>query len=436
MFYPKHTNYNLLTSYKAPWCGHCKKLAPTLDAMASYISGKFAIGKIDCTVQTTLCKDPKFNVRGYPTLKIYKDGNFYDYSGKRDADSMIGFMEKMSMPSVKLIHSHEEIGKTDDSNVVFLAFDFKAKEIQIQNEKGKKNADVTSVERYIASTNFLQIYGQTARILQSSTTFALLHPSKFAEVSKFFENNIPMNVKKNQPFLLRIEKGTRPMVYDKDEFTSENVMEWVKEYTMPLVTKLEGHNFRTVSALGKPLVIGIINDNEENKQEEQESSSSFRQELLNLAQDGPSNIIQKYKFTQMNGKKFHSFLSQFNITTDSKIPQAIVVNVSNRTFYQNDTYDTVHDLLVAIEKGDIQEQNQQENGGSGMLQKIRFWFVSNMPMSLALLVLSLLVIALIFATVMGDDEEEDNESAARMKAQKQLGEIRREKIKRKTMKED
>ena len=432
--------------------------------MASYISGKFAIGKIDCTVQTTLCKDPKFNIKGYPTLKIYKDGNIYDYSGKRDADSMIGFMEKMSMPSVQLIDSHQDFVKTvllkddgnvddhDDTSVVFLAFDSKAKQIQIQHETGKKNAEVTSVERYIASTNFLQIYGQTARILQSSTTFALLHPSKFAEVSKFLESsgsssssssssssgsNIPINVKKNQPFLLRIEKGTRPMIYDKDEFTSENVMEWVKEHTMPLVMKLEGHNFRTVSALGKPLVIGIINNDENNINEE--LSLSFRQELLNLAQDGPSDIIQKYKFTQMNGKKFHSFLSQFNITTDSRIPQAIVVNVSNRTFYQNDTYETVHELLVAIEKGEIQEQNQQENGGLGMLQKIRFWFVSNMPISLVIVVLSILVIALIFATVMGDDEDEENESAAvtaRVKAQKQLAEIRKEKIKRKTMKED
>ena len=75
--------------YLAPWCGHCKKLAPTLDAMASYITGKFAIGKIDCTVETSICKSQQFNIRGYPTLKIYKDGTFFDYPSKRDADSMI-----------------------------------------------------------------------------------------------------------------------------------------------------------------------------------------------------------------------------------------------------------------------------------------------------------------------------------------------------------
>merc|ERR1719491_2403242 len=38
-----------MLKFYAPWCGHCKKLAPTLNSMAPYLSGKLAIGKIDCT---------------------------------------------------------------------------------------------------------------------------------------------------------------------------------------------------------------------------------------------------------------------------------------------------------------------------------------------------------------------------------------------------
>ena len=76
---------SIFRSWTAPWCGHCKQMAPTLDKMAPYISGKMAIGKIDCTTEKNLCK--KHGIRGYPTLKIYRDGDFFDYPGRRDADS-------------------------------------------------------------------------------------------------------------------------------------------------------------------------------------------------------------------------------------------------------------------------------------------------------------------------------------------------------------
>lgn len=68
-------------------CGHCKSLAPVLDKVAPHLAGKMAIGKIDCTVEKSLCK--KFNVRGYPTLKYYRDGTFEDYPLGRDADSIM-----------------------------------------------------------------------------------------------------------------------------------------------------------------------------------------------------------------------------------------------------------------------------------------------------------------------------------------------------------
>ena len=46
-----------------------------------------AIGKVDCTSEKTLCK--RFGVRGYPTLKYYRDGGYHDYEMGRDADSIM-----------------------------------------------------------------------------------------------------------------------------------------------------------------------------------------------------------------------------------------------------------------------------------------------------------------------------------------------------------
>ena len=48
----------------APWCGHCKRLAPIWDKLAEdYIKDEkdVVIGKVDCTKETSLCSCKSFN---------------------------------------------------------------------------------------------------------------------------------------------------------------------------------------------------------------------------------------------------------------------------------------------------------------------------------------------------------------------------------------
>jgi len=60
-----------LIKFFAPWCGHCKRLAPTWIELASKAE-KFNVGEVDCTAQKDLCG--RFNVRGYPTIKFIANG--------------------------------------------------------------------------------------------------------------------------------------------------------------------------------------------------------------------------------------------------------------------------------------------------------------------------------------------------------------------------
>lgn len=81
----------------APWCGHCKRLAPTWDELAEEYNeakdgNKVIIAKVDCTVDTSLCADQ--GITGYPTLKFFKEGSKegVKYRGPRDLISLEAFI--------------------------------------------------------------------------------------------------------------------------------------------------------------------------------------------------------------------------------------------------------------------------------------------------------------------------------------------------------
>lgn len=79
--------------FYAPWCGHCKSLAPTWEKTASELKGKVNIAKVDCTTDGFVCQ--LFGVRGYPTLKFFKgDGLVRDYSGVREVSDFSDFAKK------------------------------------------------------------------------------------------------------------------------------------------------------------------------------------------------------------------------------------------------------------------------------------------------------------------------------------------------------
>ncbi|MFZ2237070.1 MAG: thioredoxin TrxA [Dokdonella sp.] len=62
----------VLVDFWAEWCGPCKMIAPILDDLAASYEGRLKIAKINIDQNQ---KTPRnYNVRGIPTLMIFKDG--------------------------------------------------------------------------------------------------------------------------------------------------------------------------------------------------------------------------------------------------------------------------------------------------------------------------------------------------------------------------
>jgi protein disulfide isomerase len=103
------TNKDVLVKYYAPWCGHCKKLAPIWDELAESVKDmdNLVIAKFDATLNEV----DGLAIRGYPTLKWYPKGDKsgQDYDGGRELPDFVKFLAESSDVYKATKSSHDEL---------------------------------------------------------------------------------------------------------------------------------------------------------------------------------------------------------------------------------------------------------------------------------------------------------------------------------------
>ncbi|MBV8819945.1 MAG: thioredoxin [Acidobacteriaceae bacterium] len=84
----------VLVDFWAEWCGPCRMMTPTIDAIANDFAGRVKVGKVN--VEEAGATSERYRVRNIPTLLLFKDGKV--------VESQVGAVGKPAL--LKLLEKH------------------------------------------------------------------------------------------------------------------------------------------------------------------------------------------------------------------------------------------------------------------------------------------------------------------------------------------
>jgi len=296
---------HVFVKFYAPWCGHCKKLAPVWIQLAQEMRGKLNIAEIDCESNAAICRSE--GVTGFPMLFYYgqRGHGKTEYTSNRKLESLKVFSEKISGPAVQ--------------SITYEQFD-------------------TEVAKHAALFLFLHPEGDTAslhRVLQASRALFGTPPVYASTSSSFYER---FNLNPASSVVLSLKDFDRAVpagIYHLGDNVAlkkevEDLSSWLVRNRLPMSMQLDSDTFQDIMfAPHKPLVV----------------ITAAPQLKLVGAADRVRTVAQHWKdrqgsddvvFTWMDSDKWASWLkSMYGIKADNQA-HVVVTNHSRLVYYDTD----------------------------------------------------------------------------------------------------
>ncbi|CAG9821603.1 unnamed protein product [Phaedon cochleariae] len=208
-------NEFILVEFYAPWCGHCKALAPEYAKAAQQLADQgsaIKLGKVDATEEQELAEE--YSVRGYPTLKFFRNGSPSEYAGGRQADDIVAWLLKKTGPPARDLASVEAAQELISANNVVVVGFFKDQ----TSEAAKAFLDVAAGIDDIpfAITSDDGVYGEYEATCGSIVLFKKFDEGKVlyegepdaAAIRKFVQSNaLPLLVEFNHDTAQKVFGG-------------------------------------------------------------------------------------------------------------------------------------------------------------------------------------------------------------------------------------
>ncbi|CAH8550747.1 unnamed protein product [Schistosoma curassoni] len=304
-----------LVKFYAPWCGHCKNLAPEFASAAEIISGKTGdvkLVKVDCTAHESICSE--FGVSGYPTLKIFRNGDLdSEYNGPRNADGIVNFMMSRAGPVSKEVSTVSDVENflSDDKPTVF--------------------AFIKS-----SSDPLMKTFMALAKSMVDDAVFCHSHNNLFVTPDDY-------ELRVYLPKRLRTKFEDDFALY-KGELESSNIKEWIRKHGQGLVgyrTPSNSFYFENVDL--------VVLYNNQSVDSYPSGVKYLRNRVFKTLKDN-SNKFKDLVFAYSFSDDFSYELSEYGIEAD-KLPAVVIQSKGKKYKLEQFSLDAFSDFLNKFKDG-------------------------------------------------------------------------------------
>ncbi|KAI3790752.1 hypothetical protein L2E82_04029 [Cichorium intybus] len=239
----------IVVEFYAPWCGHCKNLAPEYEKAASVLSSNeppVFLAKVDANAEENKPLAQQYEIQGFPTIKILKNGGevVQDYKGPREADGIVEYLKKQVGPASFEIKTPEDAGSLIDEKKVVVVGIFPTlsgeeyEKFTILADKLRSDYDfVHTTNAELLPRGESKVTTPTVRVLKPfDELFVDFQKFEVDELEKFIEDaSIPLvtlfdQSPTNQPFLIKFFESSNAKAMLFLDFSHDQIETFKSKY--------------------------------------------------------------------------------------------------------------------------------------------------------------------------------------------------------------
>uniref|UniRef100_A0A673H3G5 protein disulfide-isomerase n=1 Tax=Sinocyclocheilus rhinocerous TaxID=307959 RepID=A0A673H3G5_9TELE len=297
--------------FYTPWCAYCHTFEPIwyeVGAELKSMGSPVNVGKIDTTVHTSIASE--FNIRGYPTIKLFKGDLSFDYKGPRTKDAIIEFTNRVSGPAVRSLSSvqlFQHVMSYHDLIFVYI-----------------RRESLLKKEYYKAATEYIEVLPKAVTL-------------------------------QDVPAIAVFKDGT---YYLYNEIVDGDLSSWINRERFPSYFQIDSFSLYQMGELSKLVALAVVDE-----KNPPEKSIRYKTLMERLSTEYRDHYKSDYQFGYMDGNEYINGL----IMGEVEMPFIIVLNMTIDGYCLPESkIETIEDLLRFLNS--VLDGSAKLLGGNGFLQ--------------------------------------------------------------------
>ncbi|KPA81909.1 protein disulfide isomerase [Leptomonas pyrrhocoris] len=292
-----------LVKFYAPWCGHCKTLAPEFEKASVTLKGVATLAEVDCTKETELAS--KFDIKGFPTMMIFRNGEkVEDYSGPRTAAGITAYIKAQVGPAVTAIEKAEQL-----------------------DELKKEDLPVCVVKTASADSALATTMTKVANVFRTQVNFALVTDEAIAADAAMESVTVYRHDKEHEAYA-----GVLPV-------TVESAKQFLSEAQLDFLGELGQETFQSYMEANKAKPLGWLFV-------DKDTAPALKESLVAVAEKFRSQVLMSW----VDGDKYRQVAFQLGMPKDVKFPAFVLDFERHHHVMPTETPITAESVSEFVEK--------------------------------------------------------------------------------------